>query len=69
MSSGIASLWALYSLKSSCRTVEPPGGSKTTAICVGRSFFKMSIKTLVNPKAAEVFSPLEFTLGFFENAK
>jgi hypothetical protein len=29
----------------------------------------MSINTLVNPKAADVFSPLEFTLGFFENAK
>ena len=69
MSSGISSLCALYASNCSWRWVEPPGGSKTTAIWVGFSVLMMSIKTFVNPKAAEVFSPLELMRGFLANAK
>ena len=55
--SGVSSRCALYSGNSSFLPVEPPGGSKTTAMCVGFSFFKISINELVKPNAADVFCP------------
>ena len=67
MSSGCASLFALYSGNSLCLNV-PPLGSNATAICVGFCFLRMSQSYLTNPVIAEVFMPLEFIKGLLINA-
>ena len=67
MPSGVASLFALYSLKISTRSLLPPL-SKQTAKWSGRSLFMTSNKELVNPRMAEVSNPLELILGFLINA-
>ena len=43
--------------------------SKTTAICDGFSFLKISRRELVKPKTADVSKPFELILGFLANAK
>ena len=67
ISSGVASRFALYSGKISDLN-EPPGGSNTTAKCVGFSTLITSKIAFVNPNTAEVFTPFELILGFLINA-
>ena len=63
MSSGVSSRLALYSVYSSWRNVGP-GGSNTTARCVGFSFLSTSKTVVVNPNTALVFWPLLLIRGF-----
>ena len=67
-SSGIASRFALYPLKSSWRTVGSLE-SKATAIWVGFSFLSTSNNVFANPRIAEVLSPFELIRGFLFIAK
>ena len=67
MSSGVSSLFALYSANWSLRNVGP-GGSNTTAKWVGCSLRMTSKRALVKPNTAEVFIPLVLMRGFLMNA-
>jgi hypothetical protein len=43
--------------------------SNATAMCDGFSFSNRSKRVMVKPKMAEVFSPLELTIGLAPKAK
>ena len=67
-SSGISSRFALYDSNSICLCVGP-STSKTTAMWLGFSLFKISNKVFVNPKIAEVLNPFELIRGLLLKAK
>ena len=68
MSSGVACLVALYSLKISSRKVLAEV-SNAIPMCVGFCFWMTSSNVLVNPNGTEVLCPFELMRGFLVNAK